>query len=99
MRSTPLFTRLAMKYIPIMEGKQQVKREICPVAFIDDEVSEWIMLEAICEKYKGAIAKMPEIAEALLDPIIPFVFTIVAETKNKYEMAKLRKKVSEGNKK
>ena len=79
-----------MKYIPVLEGNKQVKREICPVAFIDEEASDWIMLEALCEKYQGAAVEMLRESKALLDPIIPFVFIVIAETKNKYEQAKMK---------
>ncbi len=99
MKSAPLWTRLQMKWIPVMEGGKQVRREICPVAFVDGEVSEWIMLEALCDKYKGAAAVMLEASEALLEPIIPFVFMVIAETKNKYEMMKMKTKKKEGSKK
>jgi len=92
MKAIPLWTRFQMKYIPVLEGNKQVKREICPVAFIDEEVSEWIMLEALCEKYQGAAVEMLKESKALLDPILPFVFMVIAETKNKYEQMKMKSK-------
>lgn len=85
----PAFELLMNKKLRVVENGKEVGREICPIAFIDNEILKIIALESLCDKYH-CLPTYPPTLDAQ-DPFLISCFMIISATKNRYELHRLER--------